>query len=78
MARKTTSNADDLGADEVQAKVDEAEAKGYLGEVPDKTDNKAYTVEGVTSGMPTPETDPDLAPARSVQADARTSPARKK
>jgi hypothetical protein len=78
MARKTTDKSDDLGADEVQAKVDEAEAKGYLGEVPDPTPNSAYTVGGVTSGAPTPETDPDLAPARSVQADVRTSPARKK
>lgn len=46
---------EDLGAHEVQEKVDEAEAKGFMGEVPDKTDNKAYTVEGVTKGMPTPE-----------------------
>lgn len=54
----TKKKADDLGAHEVQEKVDEAEAKGHLGEVPDETPNEAYTVKGVTSGMPTPESSP--------------------
>lgn len=30
--------------------------KGYRGEVPDGTPNKAYTVDGVTSCAETPET----------------------
>lgn len=49
--------ADDAGQAEVQARFDEANAKGYFGETPDKTPNENYTLAGVTSGKPTPETD---------------------
>lgn len=51
----------DVGQAEVQANMDEATEKGYIGEVPDKTPNSAYTVQGVTSGAKTPETDPNVA-----------------
>lgn len=54
---KKTNPADDLGADQVQAAFDEANAKGYFGETPDDTDNENYTLKGVTSGKPTPETE---------------------
>jgi hypothetical protein len=57
-AKKTTAapaSADDLGQAEVQARFDEAEAKGYWGSVPDETPNEAYTLAGVTAGKPTPE-----------------------
>lgn len=47
----------DAGQDEVQAKFDEAAEKGYFGEVPDETPNENYTLKGVTSGKPTPETE---------------------
>jgi hypothetical protein len=57
MARKKTT--DDLGAGEVQEAFDEAEAKGYVGKKVDPTPNENYTVAGVTSGAPTPETDAD-------------------
>jgi hypothetical protein len=67
-ARKAEEKVDDdaegaaeEGNEEVQGKTDEAEEKGYIGTVPDPTPNENYTVEGVTSGKPTPETDPDLA-----------------
>jgi hypothetical protein len=43
--------------DELQERVDEAERKGYLGVEADPTPDRHYTVEGVTSGLPTPETD---------------------
>lgn len=46
----------DLGASEVQARFDEANAKGYFGETPDDTPNENYTLAGVTAGKPTPET----------------------
>ena len=49
------ADKDALGGDQVQEKVDEAEDKGYMGEVPDQTPNEHYTVDGVTSGKPTPE-----------------------
>lgn len=57
MAKKSTKSADDLGADDVQAAFDEAEDKGYFGKKVDPTPNENYTVAGVTSGAPTPETD---------------------
>jgi hypothetical protein len=59
MAEKKTSVTDngDAGQAEVQAKFDEAEEKGYFGETPDKTPNENYTLQGVTSGKPTPETE---------------------
>lgn len=57
MAEKKSSATDDAGQAEVQAKFDEANEKGYFGEVPDKTPNENYTLAGVTSGKPTPETE---------------------
>lgn len=53
----TKKSADDAGQGEVQAKVDEASEKGYYGTVPDKTPNEHYTLQGVISGKPTPETE---------------------
>lgn len=57
MAEKETkkTSGTDLGQAEVQAKFDEAEKKGYFGEVPDETPNENYTLAGVTSDKPTPE-----------------------
>jgi hypothetical protein len=57
--KTTTKNQGDLGASEVEAKVDEAEEQGFIGTKVDPTPNEHYTVEGVTTGKPTPETDPD-------------------
>ena len=54
---KKKNPADAVGADEVQAKFDEANEKGYFGEVPDETPNENYTIAGVTAGKPTPETE---------------------
>ena len=54
MAKKSTE-------DQVQARVDEETEKGYFGTTVDPTPNENYTVAGVTSGKPTPETDDDLA-----------------
>lgn len=55
------ATAESLGVDEVQAKMDEEQEKGYRGQKVDPTPNANYTVAGVTSGAPTPETDPALA-----------------
>lgn len=38
------------------ADLEAAAAKGYIGVVADPTPNENYTVAGVTSGAPTPET----------------------
>jgi hypothetical protein len=45
----------DSGEAEVQAKVDEADEQGYYGEPVDETPRENYTLQGVTSGKPTPE-----------------------
>jgi hypothetical protein len=53
--------AEELGADQVQEKMDEEQERGYRGVKVDKTPNENYTVAGVTKNLPTPETDPELA-----------------
>ncbi|MBA3781187.1 MAG: hypothetical protein H0X12_04945 [Nocardioides sp.] len=57
MAEKKNSSTDDAGQAEVQAKFDEAAEKGYFGTSPDETPPENYTLQGVTSGKPTPETE---------------------
>lgn len=51
----------DAGAEQVQERVDQEQEQGYVGRKVDPTPNENYTVAGVTSGAPTPETDPALA-----------------
>lgn len=53
----------DLGGDEVQQRMDRETAKGYSGINADPTPDHNYTVAGVASGAPTPETDPQAAAA---------------
>ena len=48
---------DDSGAAEVQAKVDAENEQGFRGTRVDPTPLENYTLQGVTSGKPTPETD---------------------
>jgi hypothetical protein len=50
------NTTDDAGQAEVQARFDDANDKGYFGTTPDDTPNENYTLAGVTSGKPTPET----------------------
>lgn len=58
---------------EVQRQVDEENEQGFRGVEVDPTPNENYTVAGVTSGAPTPETDDEAAEqARTAQADAAT------
>jgi hypothetical protein len=55
------------GGDEVQHVVDQETKQGYRGTDVDPTPNEHYTVKGVTSGKPTPETDDkQAAEARAV------------
>jgi hypothetical protein len=63
------ARADAPGNAEVQSRMDEAVEKGLLGVEVDPTPNEHYTVEGVTSGKPTPETDPEH--AEQVRQDLR-------
>lgn len=54
-AKDNQKDATQVGADEVQAKFDEANEKGFFGEQVDDTPRENYTLGGVTSGKPTPE-----------------------
>lgn len=55
---------------EVREQAQVEQEQGYVGTVPDTTPNQHYTVDGVTSGKPTPETDREQA-ERNRQAAAR-------
>lgn len=52
---------DDAGEAEVQQRVDQEQAQGFVGVEVDPTPNENYTVAGVSQGAPTPETDADAA-----------------
>lgn len=56
-SQKKASASTDGGKQQLQQVFDEAQEKGYFGVTPDVTPNANYTVKGVTSGAPTPETD---------------------
>lgn len=59
--QKAANESKDDGQAQIQQAFDEANDKGYFGEVPDPTPREHYTVSGVTRGAPTPETDESLA-----------------
>lgn len=54
---KTKQTSADLGQAEMQRQADKEAAQGFVGIEVDETDNFNYTLAGVTSGAPTPETD---------------------
>lgn len=55
-AAKADAEANAPGAAEVQHAMDKATEQGFIGVEVDDTPNENYTVAGVTSGAPTPET----------------------
>lgn len=57
MTEKRNRSDHDLGQEEVEKNLQEEQDKGYRGNKIDPTPNSHYTVAGVTSGKPTPETD---------------------
>lgn len=63
MAKKTSdSGTGDGGQAEIQARFDEEQEQGFRGTRGDPTPLDNYTLQGVTSGAPTPETaDPGTA-----------------
>lgn len=70
-ARADAIKADADVAGEVQQAVDAETEQGFRGVEVDQTPNEAYTLQGVTSAQPTPETDADAAEtARQGQKDA--------
>ena len=56
-----SDSTNEVQAENVKQLFDEADEKGYFGLVTDPTPNENYTLRGVASGAPTPETDEDLA-----------------
>lgn len=68
-AKSDAVKADSANADSVQEKVDKETAQGFRGVEVDSTPNENYSVAGVTSGAPTPET--DEAQAEQVRKDMR-------
>jgi hypothetical protein len=58
--KASKGSTEDLGQAQLQQAANDANEQGYIGSVPDPTPNDNYTVSGVTSGAPTPETDPAL------------------
>jgi hypothetical protein len=54
---KQESAKSDAGRAQAQEKMDAVTEQGFRGVAVDPTPNEAYTVAGVTSGAPTPETD---------------------
>lgn len=69
-AKAAAVTADAPSVAEVKRQVDEDTARGFRGVEVDPTPNENYTVAGVTSGAPTPETDDAAAEAaRQAQAD---------
>lgn len=57
MAAKKETKAVEEGLAEVQAQVDAEQEQGFTGFRVDPTPLEHYTVDGVTTGKPTPETD---------------------
>jgi hypothetical protein len=73
-AKAGLNTSEDVGQAEVQARFDEINEAGYIGEVTDPTPNENYSLEGGADAKtgatgPTPETDPEL--AREADALAR-------
>lgn len=63
-AKSDTTSASSQSAkatSEIDAKINAENAQGFRGVEVDSTPNENYTVAGVTSGAPTPETDVDSA-----------------
>lgn len=67
--KKTTAQPEAKGAAEVRHAMEAEQEQGFRGVEVDQTPNSAYTVAGVTSGEPTPETDPELSKQRRAELD---------
>lgn len=59
--RSSRRRRGDSGENEVAQRMEKELEQGYVGTVPDPTPNENYTASGVNEGLPTPETDDDLA-----------------
>ncbi len=62
-ASTDTAPGQDVGQKEVQDAFDVANEQGFFGVTTDPTPDENYTLQGVSQGLPTPETDQDQATA---------------
>ncbi len=62
------SASNEVGAEQVQEKIDAETAQGFRGVKADPTPNEHYTFPGQAAGLPTPETDDDQAAAAADHA----------
>lgn len=60
-SKQDAVSADSAVADRVQDRVDRETEQGFRGVEVDQTPNEAYTLKGVTSDQPTPETNAEAA-----------------
>lgn len=70
MAKSDEKKTTDATARQVNEQLTAEQEQGYRGVAIDPTPNENYTVKGVTSGAPTPETD-DKARAKAREATGR-------
>lgn len=69
-AKADATKADSAVSNQVAENMAQETEQGFRGVEVDSTPNEAYTLQGVTSGMPTPETDEGQAEqARKDQKD---------
>lgn len=61
ITKDSTASTAKASLTDIQARADKETAQGFRGVEVDPTPNENYTVQGVTSGAPTPETDAGLA-----------------
>lgn len=63
---KSESKSEDVGQAEVSDAFEQAQERGFFGNEVDPTPNENYSLDGVTSGAPTPETDAKAAAEAAV------------
>lgn len=73
--RQTSVEMHETAKAKMQEKSDFETRQGFRGTEVDPTENEAYTVKGVTSGMSTPETDPEHREA--IQEELKKRPEQK-
>lgn len=69
-AKSSTVN-DDAGSKQVQEMFDQEHEQGFRGTEVDPTPNENYTLQGVASDKPTPETDEKAARGARAALEAR-------
>ena len=67
--KASSATTKDAGIRELQQQFDKETAQGFAGVEVDPTPNENYTLKGVASGAPTPETDAEARKTARAAAD---------